>query len=102
MNKIKKGLTIIGLTNLEAEVYLELLKLKKAKVSELIKITKVTRTQLYPLLEKLVKKGVLRKTSGRPAYYEVFEPDEIINLIEKWKNDQLAILKELELRLKKK
>jgi len=100
MSKIKKGLTVIGLTDLEADVYMELLKLKKAKVSELTKITKVTRTQLYPLLEKLVKKGVLKKISGRPAYYEVLDADKIINLIEKWKKDQLAILKELEQKLK--
>ena len=62
MDKAKKGLTAIGLTNLEAEIYLELLKLKEAKVSKLAQLTKVTRTQLYPLLEKLVEKGVVEKT----------------------------------------
>lgn len=77
-----KGLTIIGLTELEAKVYSKLLKLKQAKVSELVKSTKVSRTQLYPLLEKLVQKRVLRKIAGRPIIYRV-DPDRLAERIEK-------------------
>ena len=99
--KIKKGLIIIGLTELEAEVYLKLLKLKKAKVTELAKATKVTRTQLYPLLEKLVKKGVVEKIDKKVVIYKVVIPNKIVSLINKWKKDQIAILKEFENELKK-
>ena len=99
--KIKKGLIIIGLTNLEAEVYLKLLELKKAKVSELTKATKVTRTQLYPLLEKLVKKGLVKKIDKKVVIYEIIKPNKIVSLISKWKKDKIAILKEFENELKK-
>lgn len=99
--KIKQGLIIIGLTELEAEIYLKLLKLKKAKVTELAKATKTTRTQLYPLLEKLVKKGVVEKIDKKIVIYKVVKSNEIVSLINKWKKDQLAILKEFENELKK-
>jgi len=102
MNKIKKGLTILGLTGLEAKVCLKLLKLKQAKVSELARATKVSRTQLYPLLNKLVKKGFLREIVDKPiTRYRVLDVEELINLVEKRKRKQIEILKELESRLKK-
>ena len=102
MSKIKKGLVIIGLTNLEADVYLKLLKLKKAKVSQLAKATKITRTQLYPLLEKLIKKGVVKKIDKKVIIYKAVETDKMISLLHKWKNEQIALLNDLESNLKKK
>ena len=101
MDKAKKGLTAIGLTNLEAEIYLELLKLKEAKVSKLAQLTKVTRTQLYPLLEKLVEKGVVEKIDNKVTVYKVVESEELISLLNKWKNEQLVVFKEFELMIKK-
>jgi len=101
MSKLKKGLTTIGLTNLEAEVYLKLSKLKQAKVSELTKVAKVTRTQLYPLLEKLVEKGVIKKIDKKVIVYKITEPVKLINLLSKWKKDQTTILKEFEKELNK-
>jgi sugar-specific transcriptional regulator TrmB len=101
MNKLKKGLVVIGLTNLEADVYLKLLKLKKAKASELARTTKVTRTQLYPLLEKLIKKGVVKKIDKKVIIYKAIEPDKLISLLHKWKKEQMALLKEIESSLKK-
>jgi len=102
MNKIKKGLTILGLTGVEAKVCLKLLKLKQAKVSELTRATKVSRTQLYPLLNKLVKKGFLRKIVDEPIIrYRVIGTEELIDLVEKKKRNQIKILKELESKLKK-
>lgn len=101
MGKIEKGLTIVGMTELEAKVYLKLLEVKQAKVGELAKATRVTREQLYPLLEKLIEKNFLRKTSGRPTIYQVLKVEELIRLIEKWKKEQINVLKELEYKLKK-
>jgi sugar-specific transcriptional regulator TrmB len=102
MNKLKKGLRLIGLTELEAKIYLKLLKLGEVKVSELAKKTKVTRTQLYPLLEKLVEKGVVEKLEDKPIIrYKVLDPDKLILLLERWKKQQINILKALELSLKK-
>ncbi len=102
MSKLKKGLVVIGLTNLEADVYLKLLKLKKARVSQLAKATKITRTQLYPLLEKLVKKGVVEKIDKKVIIYKAVETDKIISLLHKWKREQLNLLNDIESSLEKK
>lgn len=101
MRKLKKALTIIGLTELEAKVYLKLLEIKEIKVTKLSKQTKVSRTQLYPLLEKLVEKGVLKKTQKRPWVYKVVDNRELLDLLKNWKKQQIKILRELEKKLKK-
>jgi HTH-type transcriptional regulator, sugar sensing transcriptional regulator len=101
MSNVKGGLKLIGLTDLEADVYLKLLKLKEAKISQISKETNVTRTQLYPLLEKLVGKGFVEKTGNNIAIYRAIDSDEIISLLNKWKEKQLKLLKELELEFKK-
>jgi sugar-specific transcriptional regulator TrmB len=98
---IKRGLITVGLTNLESEVYIELLKLKQAKASELAEVTKITRTQLYPLLERLVEKGVIKKIDNKVVIYKAIEPDEFISLLNKWKKDKDRILKGLVKEIRK-
>jgi sugar-specific transcriptional regulator TrmB len=100
MDKMKKSLTLIGLTNLEAEVYLKLLNKKQAKVSELAMATRITRTQLYPLLEKLVEKGIVEKIDKKVIIYKVIEPVKLIKLLEKWESEQTKIIKEFKKYIK--
>jgi HTH-type transcriptional regulator, sugar sensing transcriptional regulator len=100
MANIKRGLKLIGLTELEADVYIKLLRLKQARISQLAKETSVTRTQLYPLLEKLVEKGVVEKIEQSVTIYRVIDSKKIISLLEKWKREQLSVLKELQDELK--
>ena len=100
MDKIKEGLALIGLTNLEAEVCLKLLNKKQAKVSELAKETKITRTQLYPLLEKLVEKGIIEKIDKKVIIYKVIEPVKLLKLIENWESEQAKIVKEFKSYIK--
>lgn len=98
---MERGFTFIGMTKLEAKVYVKLLELEQAKVGELAKATKVSREQLYPLLEKLVERGFLKKTNGRPAIYHVLKVEELIHLIEEWKKEQIDTLRYVESKLKK-
>jgi sugar-specific transcriptional regulator TrmB len=100
-NKLRKGFGLLGLTSLEAKVCIKLLQVDKAKVASLAKQTGVTRTQLYPLLEKLVEKGFVRAENGRPATYSVLEPAELVGLLEQWKRKELALLSEVEKLLRK-
>jgi HTH-type transcriptional regulator, sugar sensing transcriptional regulator len=101
MSNVKNGLKLIGLTDLEADVYIKLLRLKEAKISRLAKETNVTRTQLYPLLEKLVEKGMVEMSQHSVAIYKVIDSTKIISLLNKWKDEQMKILNEMELELKK-
>jgi len=100
-NKIKRGLTLIGLTDLEAKVYIKLLKLKEAKVSTLAKATKVTRTQLYPLLENLIEKGVVDRIDKKVIRYKVVNRKKLLDILKKWRKNTNTLLKEFESYLKK-
>lgn len=53
----------IGLTKREAEVYLALLQRKEFTAPELTKITTITRTKIYEILQSLVHKGICTESS---------------------------------------
>jgi HTH-type transcriptional regulator, sugar sensing transcriptional regulator len=101
LNGIIKGLRLIGLTDLEANVYVKLLQMKEAKVSTLSKETKVTRTQLYPLMEKLVERGVVEKSGDKVIVYRVINTEELLSLVERWEREQLALIDEVKKALSK-
>ena len=70
MKKLHRGLRVLGLTELEAKVYIKLLEMKQARVTKLSNEVGVTRTQLYPLLEKPARgrQALLRFTCLRRVY----------------------------------
>ncbi|HKB84651.1 MAG TPA: helix-turn-helix domain-containing protein [Ignavibacteriaceae bacterium] len=63
----------IGLTKREAEVYLALLKRKEYTAPELTKITTITRTKIYEILQSLVHKGIVTESSrdGNKMYRSI-------------------------------
>lgn len=95
MKTVQKGLKALGLTELEAKVYLKLLELRQSGVTKLAKAVKITRTQLYPLLEKLVEKGYVIKIENGPAVYSVAEPKKMEAMLEKWLTEQTKLVKEV-------
>lgn len=58
INKLKQ----IGLPNREAEVYLALLQKNEFTAPELTKITMVTRTKIYEILQNLIRKGACNES----------------------------------------
>ncbi len=58
INKLQQ----IGLTLREAEVYMALLQKKDFTAPELAKITTITRTKIYDILQGLVRKGVCNES----------------------------------------
>ena len=101
MKKVHKGLKVLGLTDLEAKVYLKLLEMKSSRVTKLSREVKVTRTQLYPLLEKMIEKGYVRKVENSPAVYSVIDPEKMEKMLERWLNEQAMLVKEVREFLKK-
>ena len=95
MRKVQKGLRVLGLTELETRVYLKLLKMKQSRVTKLAKEVKVTRTQLYPLLEKMIEKGYVKKVDNSPAVYSVVEPEKMEKMLEKWLREQTKLVEEV-------
>jgi sugar-specific transcriptional regulator TrmB len=96
MKNVNKGLKALGLTELEAVVYLKLLEMKSSRVTKLANAVKITRTQLYPLLEKMIEKGYVTKISHSPAVYSVVEPGKMTEKLEKWLTEQTKLVKEVQ------
>jgi sugar-specific transcriptional regulator TrmB len=102
MKNVHKGLKALGLTELEARVYLKLLEMKQSGVTKLAKAVKITRTQLYPLLEKMIEKGYVTKVEHSPAVYSVIEASKMEAMLEKWLSEQTKLVKEVQAFLKSK
>jgi len=65
----------IGLTKREAEVYIALLQKKEFTAAELTKITTVTKTKIYEILQNLINKGACSESvSNGKKKYRGMEP----------------------------
>ena len=101
MKNVHKGLKAFGLTELEAKVYLKLLELRRSRVTKLAEAVKITRTQLYPLLEKLIEKGYVTKVDHSPAIYSVTDPERMEAMLERWLAEQTKLVNEVRTFLRK-
>lgn len=71
-----------GLVRNEAKVYLALLKLGSASVTEISKRSRVERTLVYGVLEKLMEKGLVSSVVKiNKKYFEPADPQKILDLI---------------------
>jgi len=59
----------LGLTDLEAKVYLALIQLGESKAAEICKLSKVTRTDIYRVLSELAERGLVEKTITKPLIF---------------------------------
>lgn len=98
-----KPLTILksfGLTNYEAEVYSALLKVDKAKVSDLAEVVSVPRPQIYLILKRLIDLGLCTEKKGKIKYYSSLPPSIGLRyLLEKEERElknKFSLIKELE------
>lgn len=95
-----------GLVRNEAKVYLALLKIGNASITELSQKSKVERTLVYGVIEKLMKKGLVSSVVKiNKKYFEPADPQKILDLIkekEKIIERVLPQLKELYESVEKK
>lgn len=95
-----------GLARNEARVYLALLKLGSAYVTEISQKSNVGRTLIYGILEKLIKKGLVSSVVKiNKKYFEPANPEKILNLIkekEKLIQDSMPELKQMYSRIETK
>jgi HTH-type transcriptional regulator, sugar sensing transcriptional regulator len=85
INKLKQ----IGLPSREAEVYLALLQKNEFTAPELTKITKVTRTKIYELLQNLIHKGACNESyrNGQKIFRAIKPELAIKNIISNYENE---------------
>ncbi len=101
---IEKFLKDIGLSEKEASVYLALLAVESSNVSELATKTGIKRTTVYPVLDVLIKKGLVNEMkNGTKVEYQAEQPERLETYIEAERiklNEQHNLLKEVIPRLK--
>lgn len=93
-----KFLLEIGFTLNEAKVYLTLLQNRYLNGYEISKLSNVSRSLVYDVIDRLVAKGFILKSEGQVNYYCALPYDKVI---EKIKNDNINKLNVAKEKLKK-
>lgn len=90
----------IGLSNAEAKVYLELLKLGESKTGKIIEKTNLQSSTVYHVLSSLLEKGVVSFImKGKVKFYRAESPTIFVHFLEDKKrklNDVMPALEEME------
>jgi sugar-specific transcriptional regulator TrmB len=76
-----KRLTRFGLSVNQAKVYLSIVQSASASVNTISKTTHIYRQDIYKILPKLEKMGLITKTVERPVTIEVIPVEEALNYI---------------------
>lgn len=96
-NENYKFLLEIGFTLNEAKVYLTLLQNRYLNGYEISKLSNVSRSLVYNVIDRLVTKGFILKSEGQINYYCALPYDKVI---EKIKNDNINKLNVAKEKLK--
>lgn len=98
---MKEILKSLGLTEREAEAYLELYNFKETTATQLAKITKEHRTNIYDSLNGLIKKGlIVYSIRNNVRYYKVSNPEKIVEYVKEKEKQAEEILPKLQGKLK--
>ncbi len=83
------GLQQIGLSRREAEAYLALLQKKEFTAPELSRITTITRTKIYEILQNLIRKGVCNESykDGQKVYRGIKPQIALQNIISNYQRE---------------
>jgi sugar-specific transcriptional regulator TrmB len=104
MNKqnINSVLENYGLNEKESQVYLALLCIGDATAKEISDYSNIKRTTIYPIAEKLAKRGILGQYKARyGTHFAAINPRKLIGRLESIKSELTNILPELEAMEKK-
>ncbi|MFA6422725.1 MAG: helix-turn-helix domain-containing protein [Candidatus Buchananbacteria bacterium] len=101
-DKIKQILAEYGLSDKEVKIYLALLGQGSLTVKELSIYTKIKRTSIYPIADKMVSRGILGIYSAKyGTHYIATSPLSLLSRIERIKTEFQESLPELEAMQKK-
>jgi len=95
MKKLIEDLVRLGLSNLEAKVYINLLKKSSLTATEISLLAKINRTQTYDILPKLIQRGICIETRGSVKRYFAVEPGKVLSSLEKELDEKRNIIKNL-------
>ena len=96
-NNVKDVLESIGLNKNEILVYLDLIRIGKSSAGDISKRTKIHRSNIYDILEKLLKKGIVDQIieNERKVFYPK-EPGDLLNYLKQKEDELKKIIPEIE------
>jgi len=80
LERVLKILVSLGFTSTEAKVYIYLAKMDPQKTKDIVAGLRITRQQLYPILNNLQKKGVVDTDSKHPALFSALTIEKLLDL----------------------
>lgn len=80
----------LGLTEIQAKVYLTLTAVKKEKVSTIAKLSNINRSNVYQAIRQLEKKQIINRILGSPNLYYAIPLEEALESLIKTKSDQFS------------
>ena len=91
-----KLLRDIGLTDIEIEIYLDLIKEGSSLAGEIAKKTGLHRRTVYDAVERLIEKGLVSyiKTNNR-KYFEAVDPSRLLEILKEKEENVRSIIPEL-------
>ena len=84
----------LGLTFLQATIYLTIVKLGKTGVRKISTVSNVARPDVYRIVRTLEKMGVVEKIVSTPTMYEAIPIKEVLAILLQQKIDQNVELQE--------
>lgn len=97
IENVKKSLGEVGFDNKEIQVYLSLLKIGETTATKISQETKIERTLVYYIVEKLINRGLVSfKLKNNVKYYSASNPEEILEEIREKEKSFLRVLPFLE------
>ena len=94
-DKAIETLTGLGLTVLQAKVYIVLAKTGKSTIKDIAKTSKVARQDLYRIATQLLNLGLIKKLESTPTKFEAIPIQEAIDmLVERTKKETAHLEKE--------
>jgi sugar-specific transcriptional regulator TrmB len=94
---ISEALQKIGMSKIEADVYIELLKIGEAKVSQIKGRVSLPRATIYAVLDSLIKNGNVAYTlRGGVKYFSASDPSKILQIMKEKEREFQVVIPELE------
>jgi sugar-specific transcriptional regulator TrmB len=87
-------LTELGLTQMQAKVYVALLHLKSATARSVQKLSNVARQDVYQVLSELREKDLIEKIVAKPTKFRPVPPEEAISILVQRRNEMSRQLEE--------
>ena len=78
----------LGLTRIEAEVYIALLKIGSTTTGPLVKASELHRATVYDVLKRLMEKGLVNYIiKEKTKYFEATAPEHLLDIVQEQKNN---------------